>query len=176
MPVNPDVGCFCDLLDCGVFPKFDNPVVAPFVMNEWRVRFARRKHVDNGGQFLEFQCNGLRDILGFRPRRRNAHRHELADISQLLCRQDRLGGTLEALHGRGRNDRIDAVKMLGREDDVTVFFGDLDLDQPGVRDRASHKCNLLHSVEPDVPDILPAPPEETIVLLPQDRSTHPRSG
>ena len=128
MPVNPDVGCFRNLLDCGVFPEFDNPVVAPFVMDERRVRFACQEHVDNGGQFLEFQRNGLRDILGFRPRRGNAHRDQLADVPQLFRRQYRLSGTLEALHGWSGNDRIDVIKIRGREDSVAIFLGDFDLD------------------------------------------------
>ena len=158
------------LLEADIEEGFEKEVVAPFLVHERGAGLARREHIVNRGQFLEVEPHKRSDILGFGPRRRDAHRDQFADLTHLAGSQDRLIRGFEALHARNGADRTDALQVVGDEDAIPNGWGDVDRLDPGVGERATHERDVLHVRQPDVADILAAAAQETIVLLAKDRS------
>ena len=109
-----------------------------------------REHVVNRGQFLEIEPHLRRDVLGLGPRRRDAHRDQLADLPHLAGRQDRLVRGFEALQARHSADRADALQVVRDEDAVAEVFGNVNRRDPGMSERAAHERYVLHVRQPDV--------------------------
>ena len=57
---------------------------------------ARFDHIHHGGQFFEIEFYLIREIFRFGTGRRDAHRHEFADLADLAGGEHRLIGGFEA--------------------------------------------------------------------------------
>ena len=71
-------------LDIDVDERLKERVVAPVLVQERRVRQARRKHVVHGRQLLEIDLDARGDILSLGTCPADAHRDEFADLPHLL--------------------------------------------------------------------------------------------
>ncbi|OIQ65135.1 hypothetical protein GALL_533100 [mine drainage metagenome] len=136
-------------------------------------RVACSEHVVDGGKLFEIQRHRGRDILGLGPRRSHAHGDELSDMSHLAGRKNRLLGYLEAGQAGYSADRLDPAQICGREDDIAVPLGHVDIPYPGMRQRAADKGNILQACDPDIGHVLAAPAHEAIVFLAKQTRTHP---
>jgi hypothetical protein len=72
-----------------VLEELDEDVVAPLLVHQRGAGRARRQHVDDGRQFLVVDFDRGGDVLRLGARARHTHHHDLADIADLACREDR---------------------------------------------------------------------------------------
>ena len=93
----------CDIDLEGAFEK---DVVAPMLMDKRGVAVTRLAHIMDGRKLLKVQRHRSRDILGFRPRRRHAHRDEFADVTHFAGGEHRLFRYLEAGQARKRRGSV----------------------------------------------------------------------
>src|ERR1700687_2411155 len=88
---NLDIGACAHLVEiAGRDARFDVDVVGPAVVNARRVRLQRDVDVPYRRQFLEIDDAGLRNVLGFRARRRDADRQQVAHNTGLVGGERRL--------------------------------------------------------------------------------------
>ncbi len=145
----------------------EEEIVAPVLVHQRCARLARLQHVGGDGQRIEVELDLAGEVLGLRPRRRNAHGDELADVAHLARREDRLQRGLEARQRRIRADRRHAREVLGDEHAVADRRRDTDGPDARMRERAAQERHLHHAGQAYVPDILPAPAHIAVVLLAQ---------
>ncbi|MEK9662879.1 MAG: hypothetical protein VW644_14315, partial [Alphaproteobacteria bacterium] len=75
---------------------FDEDVIAPGIMQQRVFQLDGFAHVYDCRQWLDLELNRLRQIFGRRPGRREADCNRLADIADLVLREDWKVGCLEA--------------------------------------------------------------------------------
>ena len=143
----------------------EEQVIAPGLVHQRCAGLAAIEHVGHDGQRLEVELDRGRQILGLRPRRRDAHGHELADVAHLARGEDRLGRGLEARQRRVGADRQHAREVRGDEDAVAKLGRDADRLDARVCQRAAQERHLQHARQLDVADILAAPAHVAVVLL-----------
>ena len=145
-------------------------------MDERRAGGERCQHVGDRGQFVVFQRDRARDVLGFGAGRRDAHRDRLADIAKLVRRQDGLAGALEAAKRGCCDNRLDSVEVARGEHHAAEFVGHMHLSQSRVRNGTAHESDVAHARQPEVGDVLTSSAQEPVVLLARDRSTDSVTG
>jgi hypothetical protein len=141
-------------LDVDVDERFEEGVIAPVLMQERRVRQARRKHIVHGRQLLQIDLDACGDILGLGPRLADAHRDELAHLSHLLVRKHRLLRRLEAREAGHSDDWLHANKIRGCECLTAMLIRNVDGAQLCVGERRADEGDIFHSREADIADKL----------------------
>ena len=139
------------------------------LVQERRVRQARRQHVVHRRQLLEIDLDACGDILGLGPRPADAHRDELADLPHLLAREHRLLGCLESRQAGHRDDRLHPDKVRGSESLAAMLLRNVDGAQLCVGERRADEGDVFHAREADIADKLAAPAQKSVVLLALNR-------
>ncbi len=158
--------------DVDVDERLQEHVVAPVLVQERRVRQARRQHVVDRRQLLEIDLEARSDILSLGACSADAHRDEFADLPHLLRRQHRLLGRLEAREAGHGDDRLHADKVRGGERLAAMLVGNVDGAQLCVGERRANESDVLHPREADIADKLAAPAQEAVVLLALNRGAY----
>ncbi len=153
----------------GVYARLEDDIVAPTLVNERRARPPRLEHIDHRwqGLVLDFHCG--REVLGLRPRRRDAHGHRFAHVTHLVRRQDRLAGGLEALKTRIGDNRS-RVLEIGDGEHLALPAGRLsDGQDAGVGVGAADEGKVAHAGQAQVGDELASAAQIAVVFLAGDR-------
>ena len=143
--------------DIDVDERLKERVVAPVLMQERRVRQARRQHVVHGREFLQIDLDARGDILSLGPRPADAHRDELADLSHFLVREHRLLRRLESREAGHRDDRLHADQVRGGERLAAMLVRNVDGAQLCVGERRADEGDVFHSRQANIADKLAAP-------------------
>ena len=146
--------------------EVEQDVIAPFVVDEWRLFPQRIRHGDDRRQRLEFHLDAGGEILGFARGRGEHHRDRLADMAHLSGGQDRPIRRLEAGQFRGRAHAADTGKVAGMKDALlrALRFAHRDDTRMGVR--RAHEGRVQHPGQINVGAELAAPLQEARVLEP----------
>jgi hypothetical protein len=95
--------------------RLQEKIVLPALVHQCLRRVARRDRIDHGRKLVEVEFYAAEEILGLRPRRRNAHGDGLADEADFVLRQRRIVRRLEARQSELRLDRPD-VEVSANKD------------------------------------------------------------
>ena len=146
-------------------------VVRPAVMHQRASGLAAAVDVEDHGQFLAFDLDRIGDVLGLGPGRRHRDGDLLADIADLVFRQDREVGPLEARERSGRADRLD-VGHVGRSEHLALEpLGRAHREQPAVGNLAAPEGGMPHAGDLHVGHELPRTHEIAVILLAGDART-----
>src|ERR1700677_1804639 len=140
-------------------------VVAPMLMYERRIRRSRREHVVHSRQLVEIDLDACSNILGLGPRPADAHRDQLADLSYLVDRENRVLRRLESWEAGYGDDRLHIDQVRGKERLAAMLVKNANGAQLCMRERRADESDVFHACEADVTDKLAAPTQEAVVLL-----------
>ena len=76
--------------------RFQEDILVPLFVDQRGTGIARLHHIVNSCQFLYTDTNLLHNVFGLGAVRREAHGDEFTDIADLVRRQGRLFGNIEA--------------------------------------------------------------------------------
>jgi hypothetical protein len=145
-------------------------------MDKRGVAVTRLAHIMDGRKLLKVQRHRSRDILCFRPRRRQAHRDELADVTHFAGGEHGLFRYLEPGQARNGADWFDPGQIRSREHDIAITFRHVDGPYPRMCQRAANKGDVLQAGETDIGHVLAAPAHEAVVFLAKQPGSDALSG
>src|SRR6516164_3460318 len=155
-----------------IVADLDEEVAPDRVVHLRSARSAGLAHVDDRGQLLVFEAHLRGDVLSLAPAVCDCKRDQLADLADTVAGEHRLLGSLEPRQRGNRPDRQHPGQILRGEYACAQMRGDVNAGQPRMRNGAAHECDLAHSRQPDVADILATAVQKAIILLAEKPRTN----
>ena len=156
-----------NLRDSLVERGLQEQIVLPLLVHQGGWRIARRNRIDDGRKLIEVELYASGKVFRLRACCRDAHGDGLADEADLVLRQRRIIGRLEAGQSELRLHRADS--------DVRAHehrrFGPrrlADGADTGVRQGAAQECHLTQAGERDVADVASQAAQQPGIFLAQD--------
>ena len=168
-----DRGAGGDGFDVVLDTGLQEHVVAPRLVDQRRVRIARRQHVGDRRQNLEIDRHAVGHVLGLGAAGGDADRDRLAHLAHLFEGERGLRGGLEPGQSGDRADRLDARHVGVGEDPRPDVVRDVDAGDERMRDGAADEGGLELAGEAEIADIAAAAAHQPVVLLAGDGRAHP---
>jgi hypothetical protein len=140
-------------------------VVAPRLVNDRDAGRARLVEVVDRLQFLAVDLDGIGDVLGLGPRRRDGHGDLLAHVTHLVLGKDGEVGRLEAGERCRRTDRL-YIGEIGRGEDLA--FGTLGrryAAEAAMRHLAAAKRRVPQARDLDIGHVFATAVQKPVVFL-----------